>query len=138
MPRKRAGRAMWFKVTLHQKPLIDSVPDDVAGKALKAAMCYFENGKITDLDPLTAAVFSVFKVSVDEAVSGYTKAVEDGTKGGRPKVTGGNPPLPMVTHPIPRVTEEDIRLNTDGQQPPRLEGRAAGEYDHYLGWKEES
>ena len=83
---------MWFKVTLHQKPLIDSVPDDVAGKALKAAMCYFENGKITDLDPLTAAVFSVFKASVDEAVSGYTKAVEDGTKGGRPKVTGGNPP----------------------------------------------
>lgn len=129
---------MWFKVTLHQKPLIDSVPDDVAGKALKAAIGYFDNGKITDLDPLTAAVFSVFKASADEAISGYAKAVEDGGKGGRPKVTGGNPPLPMVTHPIPSVTEEDIRLNTGGQKPPRLEGRAASECDHYLGWKEES
>ena len=129
---------MWFKVTLHQKPLIDSVPNDIVGKALKAAMGYFDNGEIIDLDPLTAAVFSVFKASVDEAISGYTKAVEDGGKGGRPKVTGGNPPLPMVTHPIPRVTEVEKRLKMDGQQPPRLEGRAAGENDYYEGWKEES
>lgn len=129
---------MWFKITLHQKPLIDSVSDEVAGKALKAAMAYFQDRTQTELDPLTMAVYSVMKASADEALSSYAKAVEDGGKGGRPKVTGGNPPLPMVTHPIPRVTEVEKRLKMDGQQPPRLEGRAAGENDYFVGWKEES
>lgn len=103
---------MWFKITLHQKPLIDSVSDEVAGKALKAAMAYFQDRTQTELDPLATAVYSVLKAAADEAFAGYDKAVSDGGKGGRPRERDGNPPLPTVSQGIPRGTHIDIRYNT--------------------------
>ena len=103
---------MWFKMTLHQKPLIDSVSDEVAGKALKAAMAYFQDRTQTELDPLTMAVYSVMKASADEALAGYAKAVEYGSKGGRPTEREGNPPHPTDAQGVPNVRDQDIRYNT--------------------------
>lgn len=102
---KKSKRPSWFKLWLHHKPLIDAVPDDVAGRAVKAALNYFATGEVTQLGQLEMAVFSAIKSDVDEAYSDYKRDVENGKKGGRPKMTdeekppvkGGNPAQPMVT-----------------------------------------
>ena len=92
---KTAGRPAWFKMFLHQKALVDSVPDETAGKALKAVFRYFDTGEVTDLDPLAFAVFAAIKPYVDESFDDYARDVENGKKGGRP-------PEPPVTLPNPR------------------------------------
>lgn len=58
---KSEKRPSWFKLFLHQKPLIDSVPDDIVGKALKAALRYFDTREESELEPLSMAVFCTIK-----------------------------------------------------------------------------
>ena len=70
---KTAGRPAWFKMFLHQKALVDSVPDETAGKALKAVFLYFDTGEVTDLDPLTFAVFAAIKPYVDESFDDFER-----------------------------------------------------------------
>ena len=102
---KKSKRPSWFKLWLHHKPLMDAVPDDVAGRAVKAALNYFATGEVTQLGQLEMAVFFAIKSDVDEAYSDYKRDVDNGKKGGRPKmideqkppVKGGNPEQPMVT-----------------------------------------
>ena len=77
------SRPAWFKMFRHQKALIDSVPDESVGKALKAIFQYFEDGEIIDLNPIEFAVFSSVKPYVDESVEEYKKAVETGRAGSR-------------------------------------------------------
>lgn len=74
-------RPAWFKMFLNQKALIDSVPDETAGKALKAIFQYFESGEVVDMDSLEFAVFSSVKPYVDESVKDYKKSVEAGKAG---------------------------------------------------------
>lgn len=64
---KKATRPAWFKMFLHQKALIDSVPDETAGKALKAVFRYFDTGEDSELDPLAFAVFVAIKPYFDES-----------------------------------------------------------------------
>ena len=77
----KAKSATWFKMFLHQKALIDSVPDDVAGKALKACFAYFDDGEIMELDNLTFAVFAAIKPYIDESLTDYQARVDDGKRG---------------------------------------------------------
>ena len=77
----REKRATWFKMFLNQKALIDSVPDDVAGQALKACFAYFENGEMKEMEPLTFAVFSAIKPYIDESLEDYRRSVERGREG---------------------------------------------------------
>ena len=81
----KANRPAWFKVFLSSKALVDSVPDETAGRALKAVLSYFDDGSISDLDPLSFAVFSAIKPCVDDAFSDYRERQERGKKGGAPK-----------------------------------------------------
>lgn len=74
-------RPAWFKMFRNQKALIDSVPDEIAGKALKAIFQYFETGEVIDMQPLEFAVFSSVKPYVDESVEDYEKSVEAGKIG---------------------------------------------------------
>ena len=69
-------RPSWFKMFLHQGPLIMAVPDDAAGKALKAAFQYFDDGKEPELDPLPMAVYAAIKPYIDEAFGDYKKTQE--------------------------------------------------------------
>lgn len=91
-------RPVWFKLFLHQKTIIDAVPDEAAGKAIKAAMAYFSLGVAEPpVDPLAAVVFASLMDNVDQAVQDYLRDTQNGAKGGRPRkptVTGGNPRLP--------------------------------------------
>ena len=71
---KKTGRPSWFKMFLHQKALIDSVPDETAGKALKAVFLYFDTGElVTDLDSLSFAVFAAIKPYIDESYEDFRK-----------------------------------------------------------------
>ena len=74
-------RAQWFKLFRHQKSLIDSVSDQVAGEALKACFAYFETGELKDMEPLTFAVFSAIRPYIDESLEDYRKSQEYGHKG---------------------------------------------------------
>lgn len=68
---KKKDRPSWFKMFIHQKAVIDSVPDETAGKALKAVFAYFEDGEIPIIDPLAFAVFSAIKPYVDESFADF-------------------------------------------------------------------
>ena len=70
MPRKN-NRPMWFKMFLNLKALIDSVPDETVGKAIKAIFTYFDSKEIVEMDPLVFAIFSSLKPYVDESFSDF-------------------------------------------------------------------
>lgn len=67
----KENRPAWFKMFRNQKALIDSVPDETAGKALKAVFQYFDTGEVMELDPLAFAVFSSVKPYVDESYADF-------------------------------------------------------------------
>ena len=69
----RDSRPAWFKMFRNQKALIDSVPDEVAGKAIKAIFQYFENGEVIEMEPLEFAVFSSIKPYVDESYEDFER-----------------------------------------------------------------
>lgn len=102
---KKPKRAAWFKLWLHHRPLIDAVPDEAVGRAVKAALNYFATGETVPLGQLETVVFASIKSDIDDANHDYLRDVENGKKGGRPRlsteekpsVTVSNPPLPMVT-----------------------------------------
>lgn len=118
---KRSKRASWFKLWLHHKPLIDAVPDDVAGRAIKAALNYFATGEVVQLGQLDMAVFASIKSDVDDALSDYLRDVANGKKGGRPKMTEEEkPPVKMGNPPLPPVTERE------GEGEREVEGEGEG------------
>ena len=99
MARKKS-KPSWFKMFDHQKALIDSVSDEVAGKALKSVFQYFDDreSEPKDLDGLTFAVFSAIKPYVDESYDDYEKSVSYGRKGGQAKQANKEkltPPNPL-------------------------------------------
>lgn len=77
----KSKRATWFKCFLSSKATIDAVPDENAGKGLKAAFAYFENMKEPELDPLSNVVFCAMRPYIDESFSDYAARVQDGKNG---------------------------------------------------------
>ncbi|MFQ8766870.1 MAG: DUF6291 domain-containing protein [Oscillospiraceae bacterium] len=69
----KESRPTWFKMFRNQKALIDSVPDETAGRALKAIFQYFENGEVVNMPPLEFAVFSSVKPYVDESFDDFER-----------------------------------------------------------------
>ena len=108
---KKPKRPSWFKLWLNQKPLIDAVPDEVAGSALKAAYHYFDTGEVPELDSLAGAVFAVLKSQIDEAISNYNVSVEAGTAGankrwGKESQNIDSPTIAPLSYPIGEDTED--------------------------------
>ena len=68
---KKSNRPMWFKLFLNLKALVDSVPDETVGKAIKAIFTYFDSKEIVEMDPLVFAIFSSLKPYVDESFSDF-------------------------------------------------------------------
>ena len=101
------------------------VPDPVAGRALKAALHYFDTGQVPALDQLELVVFSAVRADIDEANSEYQRDVENGKKGGRtpkekPPAGEGNPPLP-------RVPQADADAEADAEAEVEAEAEEEGE-----------
>lgn len=110
---KRAGRPSWFKFFLSIKPLLDAVPDESAGKAIKAALAYFEDRthEVSSLDPLALALFTSLKPYIDDSYEDYSRDVENGKKGGRPR----KPTVTTPNHGLPPLTEEDIEEDEEAE-----------------------
>ena len=73
---KKVGRPSWFKMFLHQKALLDAVPDETVDKALKAVFQYFDTGEVVDLDPMAFAVFAAVKPYVEESFEDFERTSE--------------------------------------------------------------
>lgn len=116
-------RPSWFKMFLHQKALIDSVPDETAGRALKAVFQYFESGELMDLDPLSFAVFSAIRPYIDESYKDYQRSVDAGRNGSNkrwgkelddtPPIAPVSPPIAPLSSPIGGPTEVEADAETD-------------------------
>ena len=81
MAKKKQEGAVWFRMFRNIRNVVDAVPDESAGAALKAVFAYFDTGKLpTNLDALGYALFLTIKPAVDESNEDYAKAVERGRK----------------------------------------------------------
>lgn len=141
---KKTSRPSWFKMFLHQKALIDSVPDETAGKAIKSVFQYFDTGEAPALDPLTFAVFAAIKPYIDEAFDDFKRTQEKNRanvqKRWAQKDTTGNQSLPLDTTgnqslpPDTKHTEAEAEAETEAEaegegayradQPPRTRPQA--------------
>lgn len=79
--KKREKRATWFKCFLSSKATIDAVPDENAGRGLKAAFAYFQNKSVPALDPLSNVVFCAMRPYIDEAFEDYSNSQKYGHDG---------------------------------------------------------
>ena len=116
---KKSKKPSWFKLWLHHRSLFDAVPDDVAGRAVKAALNYFATGEIMPMGQLEMVVFSAIKADIDDAYADYMRDVENGKKGGRPKLTDEKPPVKVGNPPKPMVREGE----RDGEGEREEEGK---------------
>ncbi len=82
-------RATWFKMMLSYKPMIDVVPDEAVGRAVKAALQYFDSGEPQNLDAMAGVVYAMLRASVDEAVADYQQTVDQGRIGGQKRWGSG-------------------------------------------------
>ena len=121
MGKNKTGRPSWFKLFLHHKSLIEAVPDEVAGKAIKAALRYFDTGEVIDLDSLAGAVFAALKPHVDEAFEDFLRSVDTGRAGGQKRwgkgsTKEGRPPIGSLYHPIGVSTEADAEEEAEEEE----------------------
>ena len=81
MAKKKQEGAVWFRMFRYFRNMVDAVPDECAGAALKAVFAYFDTGELpTNLDALGYALFMTIKPAVDESNEDYKQAVERGRK----------------------------------------------------------
>lgn len=120
MGKNKMGRPSWFKLFLHHKSLIDAVSDEVAGRALKAALRYFDTGEVAELDSLAGAAFAALKPHIDEAFADFQATSEKNRQNiqkrwanlGIPSDTTGNHSLPNDT----KNTEAEAEAETEGEE----------------------
>ena len=108
---KGEKRPSWFKLFLHQKPIIDSVPDDVVGKAVKAAFYYFATREELELDVLPMVVYNSFKPYIEESFADYERDVRNGHRGGRPQ----KPPVTPGKGGRPSLTQAESDAEADAE-----------------------
>lgn len=106
---KKTGRPFWFKIDMSVKPLFDAIPDENAGRAIKAALEYFETRELDllSLEPLTLAAFMAVKGFVDDSYSEYEQRIENGKKGGRPPKSEKSNTNLLVSNTNHEVIEEE-------------------------------
>lgn len=129
MGKNKMGRPSWFKLFLHHKSLIDAVPDEVAGRALKAALRYFDTGEVVELDSLAGAVFAALKPHIDEAFADFQATSEKNRQNiqkrwanrGVPSDTTGNHSLPNDT----KNTEAEAEAEAETEGEEEGEGRCS-------------
>lgn len=127
MARKKNSRPTWFKMFLHQKAIIESVTDETAGKALKAAFTYFDTGECGELDPLAFAVFSAIKPYIDESFQEFQRSVDMGKEGAKKRwANDDSPPIPSPYHPIGVSREEEAEAEEEVEVEEEVEGEKRG------------
>ena len=126
---KKESRAAWFPMFRNIRNVVDAVPDENAGAALKAVFAYFDTGELPhNMDPLGYALFLIIKPAVDESIEDYAKAVGRGRRAVIKRW------IQEDTACIPLVTEEekeiDKEIYQETEQPlPPLPKRLVTEMD---------
>lgn len=91
MAKKKQDRAVWFRMYRNLRNMVEAVPDESVGAALKAVFVYFDTGALPDnLDTLGYALFLSMKPAVDESNEDYRMAVERGRKAVRKRWIQGD------------------------------------------------
>ena len=81
MGKKKQEGPIWFRLYRNIRNMVDAVPDENAGAALKAVFAYFDTGELPhNMDPLGYALFLIIKPAVDESIEDYAKAVGRGRR----------------------------------------------------------
>lgn len=110
--------------------MIDAVPNEQVGAALKAAMEYFETGIAPSLDPLSNVIFSSLKPYIDESISDFKKYSEAGQRGNQKrweKVSGGDPvPTPPDATQSHTITPYREALSTKHEALSTKHGEDVG------------
>ena len=108
---KGEKRPSWFKMFLHQKSIVDSVSDEVVGKAVKAAYHYFATREELPLDVLPMVVYASFKPYIEESFADYERDVRNGHRGGRPQKT----PVTPGKGGLPTLTQAEAEAETEAE-----------------------
>lgn len=120
-------RPTWFRMFLHYKPVIKALPDACVGKALCAAMDYFDLGTEPDLDETSMIFFAMLQDSIDESYDDYMDRVKRSRENYRRRkglVTTGDDCTSLTTytetktknnHNIYTDTQADTQAETDTQ-----------------------
>ena len=120
MAKKKQEGAVWFRMYRNIKNMVDAVPDESAGAALKAVFAYFDTGELpTNLDALGYALFMTIKPAVDESNEDYKLAVERGRKAVSKRW------IQEDTACIHPVTEEEKETEKEIEKEPYQETEAA-------------
>lgn len=129
MGKNKTGRPSWFKLFLHHKSLVEAVPDEVAGKALKAALRYFDTGEMAELDSLAVAVFAALKPNIDEAFEAFETTSEKNRKNIQKRWSNRGIPNDTTCttgyHSIPndtKNTEEEGEVEVEVEEEEEGEG----------------
>lgn len=74
-------RPEWFEFPLSAKLTLDQLSDEELGKAVKAAMAYFDTKTVPELDGVVGIAFNVLKYYIDRAFIKYAKNQANGKYG---------------------------------------------------------
>lgn len=128
MAKKKQDRAVWFRMYRNLRNMVEAVPDESVGAALKAVFVYFDTGALPDnLDTLAYALFLSMKPAVDESNEDYRKAVERASKASRKRWMQEDAACmqldPACIHPDAeeeKETEKEIEKNIYQETDPPL------------------
>ena len=121
MAKKNEGRAVWFRMYRNIHNLVDAVPDESAGAALKAVFAYFDTGQLPEnLDTLGYALFLTIKPAVDESNEDYEKAVERASKASRKRWMQEDASCIQPDAEEEKETEKEIETDSYQETEPPL------------------
>ena len=121
MAKKKQEGAVWFRMFRNIRSVVDAVPDESAGAALKAVFAYFDTGKMPkNLDPLGYALFLTIKPAVDESNEDYEKAVAAGRRGSQKRWGGEDSPSIAPLKEEEKETEKEIKKDIYQETEPPL------------------
>lgn len=80
---KAEKRPTWRKMISSQREAMESIPDAVAGAAIKAAFRYFDGEEVDQgsIEPMAYTAFCLIKPFIDRTLDEYRGKVEAGRKG---------------------------------------------------------
>ena len=112
-------KAAWFKLYLHNKAVMQAVPNDVLGAAMKGIMDYFDEGVEPEMDPLTKVVFMSMRPFVDEANAQYEKDIESGKKSAQKRKEAKEAKSPST--PLNQKEEEKEKEKEEDEEEEKEE-----------------
>lgn len=80
----------WFKFSVQNDAIIGALPDEQAGRVLKAALVYFKTGEVPPLDPVEQIVFVAVQRDIDDSKRAYEEQRERNREKARKRWQGSS------------------------------------------------